>query len=596
MESKQLKNTSSGASEPVSKGEMIAKEFSVDDTSYDFAPDSFDRPRAKRNVFRRMFDSFKQPEDVGDYAHLTKQEIATIFLSRSAPRLSRRHLMIIAATSCVGTGLFIGSGSSLKLGGPAALLIGFGVMGIALICIMMTIAEISLRFPTISPFYELPSRFLDPSLGFAIGWIYAFCWMVTVPLELIAGATLTQYWRDDNNSAAKANPVAWVALLYVFDVVINLSGSRAYGELEFFVGTIKVIAIFGWMIFCLINICGGPPTNHYLGGHYFTRPAAFTHSFKGVVQVLVSCSFAFGGTEVSGIAAAETANPIKAIPSAVKQVFWRVVVFFVICVLFLCLLVPSDTEGLGNSSTGAGSPFVLALSLTGVRALPSIFNAVIICSVIGVSNAAVYAASRTLTSMAVKGAAPAFLCYIDREGRPLNALLVVLTFTLLCFVCASDKYNDVFNWLYAFAALAFLFAWAAVCIVHLRIRRVFKKTGRSLDELVYRSPVGVIGAIVGGGISIAVLGLQFWVYLFPIGGKPDPAYFFQGDLSIPVFIALLVGHKILYWKSSRWVRDSDIDLDVGVRVLDREAIEAQAAEENARARRNPFYRVVRFLC
>ncbi|GMM49760.1 Agp2 protein [Starmerella bacillaris] len=582
--------------EPPGKGEIFSKEFSIDESSYDYANDTSIAPRTKKNIFVRAFDSFREPEDVKDYSHLSKQDKALIFLSRTTPKLSRRHLMVIAASSCVGTGLFIGSGSSLKLGGPAALLIGFGLMSISLVCIMSTIGEISVRYPTLSPFYELPSRFLDPSLGFAIGWIYAFCWMVTIPLELIAGATLTQFWRHDNNSAAKVNPVAWVALLWAFDAAINLAGSRVYGELEFVVGAIKITAVFGWILFSLINVCGGPPTNHYLGGYNFTHPKAFTHSFKGVIQVLVSCAFAFGGTEVSGIAAAETANPIKAIPSAVKQVFWRVLVFFIISVLFVGLMVPSDTEGLGNSDSGAGSPFVLALSLTGVKALPSIFNAVIICSVIGVSNAAIYASSRTLTAMAVKGAAPPFLCYIDRQGRPLYSLLVVIAFSLLCFVCASTEYNTVFNWLYAFAALAFLFAWSAVCVVYVRIRHAFKVRDRSLDELVYRSPVGIPGAIIGGGIPFAVLCLQFWIYLFPIGGKPDASYFFQGDLSIPVFIGLFIGHKIVYWKSSRWVRTSEIDIDSGVREIDLDRLREMQEEERRNASKNPFKRLGRILC
>lgn len=594
MDSKISHQTSPDA-EVVYTGETYTKDLSLDDESFNYS-NTFDEPVPKRNVFRRAFDSFKQPKDVGEFSNISKQERAVVFLSRSTPQLSKRHLMIIAASSCVGTGLFIGSGSSLKNGGPAALLIGFAVMGLALICIMSTIGEVSLRFPTMSPFYELPSRFLDPSLGFAVGWLYTFCWMVTIPLELIAGATLTQFWRSDGNAAATVNPVAWVSILWVFNSVINLIGSRAFAELEFVVGSIKVTAIFGWILFCLIQVCGGPPTDHYLGGYNMSHPAAFTHSFKGVVQVMVSCSFAFGGTEVSGIAAAETANPIKAIPSAVKQVFWRVLVFFVIAVLFVGLMVPSDTPGLGNSNGGAGSPFTLALSVTGVKALPSIFNAVIICSVIGVSNAAIYASSRTLTSMAVQGAAPSFLCYIDREGRPLYSLLVVITFSLLAFVSASDKYNDVFNWLYAFAALAFLYAWTCACIVFIRIRMAFKKSGRSLDELVYKSKLGIPGAIIGGGIPFAVLCLQFWIYLFPIGGEPSASYFFQGDLSVPIIIALFIGHKAYYWKTSKWVRLSDIDIDVGVREVDMDALEKFNEEEREKCRNSIMHRIGSIMC
>nr|UJH94600.1 Gap3.3 [Starmerella bombicola] len=557
---------------------------------------SFGPTAKKRNIFTRILHSYMPPEDDYKFEHMTPQEKAAMYLNRSTPQLSRRHLIVISLSSCVGTGLFIGSGDSLRNAGAAGLLLAFIIMGIALLCTMATVGELSLRYPTVSVFYEIPARFMHPSWGFAVGWLYAFCWMVTVPLEIIAGAELTQYWRSDGSAAARVNPVAWAALLYVFDVVINLAGSRVYGELEFGVGFIKVTAMFGFILFALINVCGGPPTDHYIGSSVWYDPSPFKNSFKGFVTAITSCAFAYGGTEVSGIASAETANPVKSIPSAVRQAFWRILIFFVIAVLFMTLLVSSNNQTIGNSSSGSGSPFIAAIKQTGVRALPSIFNSVIICSVIGVSNAAVYAASRTVTSLAIKGAAPKPFCYIDRKGRPLWSLVFVLTFALLCFVCASDKYNDVFNWLYAFAQLAFLFAWASVCFCHLRFRYALKIQGRSTSELIYTSPLGIWGSLLAGFIIIATLSLQVWIYLFPIGKSPSASTFFQGDLSIPVFLALLIGHKLWYWRTSKFVATKDLDLDSGVRDIDYQALQAEIEKDRELNRRNPLRRIASHLC
>lgn len=575
--------------EPVSiSGEVISNPNSEDL--------SFGPKRKERNIFKRIIHSYMPPEDDYKFEHMTPQEKAAMYLNRSTPQLSRRHLIVISLSSCVGTGLFIGSGDSLKNAGAAGLLLAFIIMGIALLCTMATVGELSLRYPTVSVFYEIPARFMHPSWGFAVGWLYAFCWMVTVPLEIIAGAELTQYWRSDGSAAARVNPVAWAALLYVFDVAINLAGSRIYGELEFGIGFIKVAAMFGFILFALINVCGGPPTDHYIGASVWYDPSPFKNSFKGFVTAITSCAFAYGGTEVSGIASAETSNPVKSIPSAVRQAFWRILIFFVIAVLFMTLLVSSDTPGIGNSAAGSGSPFIAAIKQTGVRALPSVFNAVIICSVIGVSNAAVYAASRTITSLAIKGAAPKPFCYIDRKGRPLWSLVFVLTFALLCFVCASDKYNDVFNWLYAFAQLAFLFAWASVCFCHLRFRYALKIQGRSTSELIYTSPLGIWGSMLAGFIIIATLSLQVWIYLFPIGKSPSASTFFQGDLSIPVFLALLIGHKLWYWRTSKYVATKDLDLDSGVRELDYQALRVEIENDRALNRRNPLRRIASHLC
>lgn len=557
---------------------------------------SFVSMKKERSVFTRIIHSYKPPEDDYKFQHLTPQEKAAMYLNRSMPQLSRRHLIIISLSSCVGTGLFIGSGNSLKNAGPASLLLAFIIMGVALLCTMATVGELSLRYPTVSVFYEIPARFMHPSWGFAVGWLYAFCWMVTIPLEIIAGAELTQYWRYDGNAAATVNPVAWAALLYVFDVIINLAGSRVYGELEFGIGCIKVAAMIGFIMFSMINVCGGPPMNTYIGSSIWYDPSPFKNSFKGFVTAITSCAFAYGGTEVSGIASAETANPVKSIPSAVRQAFWRILMFFVVAVLFMTLLVSSNNPNIGNTASGSGSPFIAAIKQTGIRALPSVFNAVIICSVIGVSNAAVYASTRTITSLAIKGAAWKGFCYIDRKGRPLWSLVFVLAFSLLCFVCASDKYNDVFNWLYAFAQLAFMLAWASICICHLRFRYALKVQGRTTSELVYTSPLGVWGSIVGGFIIIATLCLQVWIFLFPIGESPSAKAFFQGDLSIPVFLVLLIGHKVWYWRTSKFVATKDMDLDSGVREIDYAALETEIESDRVKNKRNPLRRVASHLC
>lgn len=571
-------------------GEVVSRSES-EGTSYD--PNaSYEPETPTKNIFKRMWRSYLPPEDDKLHAHMDPREKALMYMSRSKPKLSRRHLMIIAASSCVGTGLFIGSKSSLIVAGPAGLLLAFAVMGLNMICTMSSAGELSLRYPSISPMYTLSARFLHPSLGFTIGWMYMFVWLVTAPLELIAAAELTQFWRGDNNPGAKASPVAWVAILYVFNIFINLSGSVPYAELEFLVGCIKVCAMLGFIIFGLVADLGGTPHGHYIGAHNFHNPAPFLNSFKGWVTALVSCSFAYGGTEVSGIAAAETANPIRSIPSAVKQAFWRIIIFFIVGILFVCLLVPAE------SNIYTRSPFIMALINTGVYALPSIFNSVIICSVIGVSNAAMYACSRTLTALAVDGAAPKWFCYLDRKGRPTASIMLVIIFSAIAFVSAdTEQYNNVFNWLYAFASLGFLFAWSGINLSHLRFRWVMKSQGRSLSELLYTSPLGIPGSILGAFISIGTLGVQFWVYIFPVGAKNfDANEYFQNDLSIPVFIFVLICHKIWYWKTSTFTSNKNMDLDIGVREIDFDEVRRMNEEDAVKEKKNFLRKLARWAC
>lgn len=551
-----------------------------------FKPSSFLKPTTEELPF--------------DSTGMSKTEVAQQQLAQAGPTLSRRHLITITASAGIGTGLFVGTGNTLPLGGPAGLIIGFGVMGIAMILIMLSAAELNLRFPTINPFSQLTAKFLDPSWGFTIGWLYMFAFMVAAPLEIITAAELTQYWHSDGNSAAKVNPVAWVSIIFVFNVVLHLfAGSRGYGELEFFVCSVKLLAVVGWMIFTVIYVAGGIPGHGYIGARYYHDPGAFADSFKGVIQVMVSASFAYGSTELSALAATETANPVRSIPSSTRQTFWRIILVYLAPVILIGFGVPYNAEGLGSSNGGSGSPFVRVLDLAGTKALHSIFNAVIICSVIGVSNSSIYGSTRTLVSLSMAGMAPKWLSYVDRRGRPTLALLCNLVFLMLCFVCASDKYNDVFNWLYAFVQLAFLFVWASICICHIKFRLIWRKQRRSLNELLYCSPFGILGALTGTAIIIFVFVLQFWTSAAPIGGSNNRAsYFFQNDLSVLVAIALYVGHKIYLVKSTgSWgLQGWDVDVDDGVRVLSPETMELADAIERKWAKRNFLLRFIRNIC
>lgn len=179
--------------------------------------------------------------------------------------------------------------------------------------------------------------------------------------------------------------------------------------------------------------------------------------------MFVNAAFAFAGTELVGLAAAETANPRKSLPTAIKQVFWRIALFYVVALLMVGLLVPYDTKRLvtGSSSADAhASPFVIAIENAGIKGLPSVMNVVIMIAVLSVGNSSVYGSSRTLAALAEQGQAPRFLAYIDRKGRPLWSICVASALGLLCFLAASDKQTVAFAWMMAISGLSSVFTWA----------------------------------------------------------------------------------------------------------------------------------------
>ena len=545
--------------------------------------------------FQRFKESFK-PADYSSYEgqNLTDLEKAALATANSplSRSLKGRHLQMIAIGGSIGTGLFVGSGKALSTGGPAALLIAFSLIGMMLYCTVQALGELTVRFPVSGAFSTFSTRFVDPAWGFAMGWNYAIMWLVVFPLELVAASLTVQYWNKD------INPAAWVAIFYVVIVAINLFGVKGYGEAEFIFSLIKVIAVIGFIILGIIINCGGGPQGGYIGGRYWHNPGAFNHGFKGVCSVFVTGAFSFTGTELVGLAAAETANPRKTLPSATKQVFWRITLFYLISLTMVGLLVPyDDPQLLGASSVDVtASPFVIAIKNAGINVLPSIINAVVLIAVLSVGNSAVFGCSRTVAALAAQGHAPKILAYIDREGRPLCGIFLSAFVGLLCFVTASDKQSIVFAWLLALTGLSSIFTWGSICLCHIRFRAALRAQNRTTDELAFESQVGVIGSYFGFIFNCLVLVAQFWTGLFPIGGKgADAESFFQAYLAAPIVIVCYLFYKI--WKRPSIVSLSAMDLDTGRREVDFEALKLEIAEEKAYLQsRGFFYRTYKFWC
>jgi amino acid transporter len=317
-----------------------------------------------------------------------------------------------------------------------------------------------------------------------MGWNYALNWLVCLPFELTAASLTIKFWDSS------INITVWITVFFTLVIAANMFGVLGYGEVEFFLSTIKIVAIIGFIILGVIINCGGVPTDDrgYIGGRYWQDPGAFANGFKGFCSVFVSASFAYGGIETVGLAAAESANPRRTVPKATKQVIWRISLFYVISLSILGLIVPSNAKVLPGA-TGAqtkASPFVLAINMAGIKVLPSIFNAVITVSVMSVGTSSTYASTRTIQALCSQGMGPECLNYVDRAGRPF-ALVIALAFGLLAYINAGSTEGGFFDWLLALGGLSNFFTWGSICLAHIRFRAAWGKSGRALDELPYQA-------------------------------------------------------------------------------------------------------------
>ncbi|KAI0434089.1 amino-acid permease inda1 [Xylaria sp. FL1042] len=479
--------------------------------------------------------------------------------------LRGRHMQMIAIGGAIGAGLFIGSGSALHSGGPAPLVIGYLIVGVMLLFTMQALGELAVLYPVNGAFYTYVVRFIDPSWGFAVGWEYAIGWLTVLPFELIAASSTIRFWREDINSAV------FVTVFLVVLILIQIFGVRGYGEVEFLLSIIKIAACIGFIILGIVINVGGVGDQGYLGAKYWYDPGAFQNGFNGFAGVFVVAAFAFGGTELVGLAAAESVNPRKAIPLAAKQVFFRILFFYVVNLFILGLIFKSTDERLENAtgSNSRFSPFVLAIQDAGIQVLPSIFNAVITISVISVANSCAFGSTRTMQALAERGMAPKFLSYVDKKGRPLWCIVVQLAFGLLGYVVDAPNGGDAFTWLLALSGLAYFFVWGSCCLAHIRFRMAWKAQGRDEREIPYRAPLGVWGSWIGFFLVWVCLIATFYNALYPTpNSTPNAKTFFAGYLAAFVVIILYVFWKLYSRDWKLYVKLMDIDLVSGSRPLD----------------------------
>ncbi|KAI6780344.1 Amino-acid permease-like protein [Emericellopsis cladophorae] len=494
--------------------------------------------------------------------------------------MKSRHLHMIAIGGSIGAGFFVGSGGALFDGGPGSVLITFMIIGVMLFNTVFALGEMAVMYPVSGGFYTYSTRFIDPSWGFAMGWNYVFQWAIVLPLELVVCGITIGYWNTEISLAV------WITIFLVAIILINIFGTLGYAEEEFFASLFKLVAIIIFMIVALVLVLGGGPSdgryNEYWGARYWYDPGAFKNGFKGFCSVFVTAAFSFSGTELVGLAAAESRNPVKSLPGAIKQVFWRITLFYIVGLFMVGLLVSSTDQSLLSEaafSDAKASPFVLVGKYAGLNGFDHFMNVTILVSVLSLGVSSVYGGSRTLTALAQQGYAPKIFTYIDKSGRPLYSVIIVSVCGALAYINLSANGVTVFNWLLSLSGLAALFTWGSICLAHIRFRKAWAYHGHTIDEIPFHAVGGVYGSWLGLSLNIIVLIAQTYTAIVAPPGEPGfgtAESFFQSYLAVPVVIVFwIIGFA---WKRTGWLRTHQMDVDTGRRELDWDAMNAYRAK------------------
>ena len=442
---------------------------------------------------------------------------------------------MIALGGVIGAGLFVGSGVVVEAAGPAAV-VSFMITGLLVVLVMRMLGEMAVALPAVGSFYEYARlawsdrpRFGELA-GFVTGWMYWYFWVIVVAQEAIAGAGLVRFWLP-------TEPIWIISLtLLLLLTLTNLFSVKSYGEFEFWFASIKVAAIVVFLalggLYVLGLWPGAAPSLANLTVHGGFAP-------RGILPVLTGAVTATGfyfGAEVVAIAAAEAAEPAKAVAKATNSVVTRVLIFYVGSIFLVVCLVPWNSPGIST-------PYVSAVSQIGIPAAAQIMNAVVLTAVLSALNSGLYASSRMLFALTRRGDAPSGLAKLSRNGVPIRAILLGTLFGYVAVVMSYVSPGTVFAFLTNSYGTVAIFVYVLIAVSELRLRARLEREdpGRlgmrmwAYPYLTYLAIAGMLGIVVAmafipaqrtpllfGAISLGLLLISFGARL-RFGRKPDIA-------------------------------------------------------------------------
>ena len=317
--------------------------------------------------------------------------------SKMERKLQARHISMIAIGGCIGTGLFMASGAVVSKAGSYGAVLTYALIGVIIYFLMASIGELATFYPVSGSFGAYATRFIDPGVGFGVGWLFWILWILVASVDIITLSKILHYWEFFRQFSSFSICIVFLVFLYL----LNLVSVKVFGEVEYWITIIKVMTVVAFLIVGAAIIFGATG-NSEAGIHTFIKNGEKTSSagVLGLFGVLSTAAFSFGGTEVVAVTAGESPNPKETMPKAVRQVFWRILLFYILAIFVIGMLIPYNSNALmGGDNDVATSPFTLVFKNAGLAFAASFMNAVILTSVLSAGNSGMYASTRMLYSM-----------------------------------------------------------------------------------------------------------------------------------------------------------------------------------------------------
>ena len=390
--------------------------------------------------------------------------------------LKPRHLQLIALGGVIGSGYFLGTGEVLSTVGPAAVL-SYVLGGIIVICVMACLGELAVACPVSSSFVTYARQLISPTWACGVGWSYWLTWVAYVPAEMIAAGIIMESFFPGMDR------LWWSFLFGAMITVINLSYVKTFGEVEFWLALIKVVALLLFAVCALAIFFGIVGSESFIGtslllGDDGFFPKGYSAVFITMVLVLVN----FQGTEIIGLAAGESEDPARSISVAIRNVTWRILSLYVVPLLLLVSIFPWRQAGVEQSV------FAAALDHYGLRWAGGLFSFVVLTAAVSCSNSGLYGCARAMYALGQEGLAPSWLGRTNRLGVPQNATIFSVAGCWVALMLQAFDPEGLFVKLLAVSGFSGAIAWISICWSQLNFRRRLEAEGHDVHSLTFKVP------------------------------------------------------------------------------------------------------------
>lgn len=404
--------------------------------------------------------------------------------------LSARRMTMIAIGGAIGTGLFLGSGFAISLGGPGVLL-SYAIGALIALLLMGCLAEMTVAHPTSGSFGAYAEYYIGPLAGFLVRYAYWTCIVLAVGTEVTAVALYMHFWFP-------APPGwLWIVGFSALLITVNALSVNVFGAVEYWFSAIKVAAIVIFIALAGYMLLRAPATAGIGFHNYLAGGGPFPHGLWGVWVAVIMAVFSYLSIEMIAVAAGEAAHPQVAVVRAFRSTMLRLVLFYLLTLTLVLAIVPWTAAGIDES------PFVKVMRALGVPAAAGILNFVILIAALSAMNSQLYITTRMMFSLARAGDAPRRLGALSGRGVPLNSLLLSSLGIALAAALSVLAPQSSFILMVAISSFGALFTWMMIFITHYRFRRARERSGA--PPLPFRMIGFPWTTLLGAGLMAAVL-------------------------------------------------------------------------------------------